>query len=221
VWGPKLGVCKHVFAGYGFHEGAITALASHPTDGNLLLTGAWRGGAGRVMTFLAFGIWLFFPSPEKACRSVGRMDGWMDGDVHNFFVILLKDHAALPRSPSSIASCPPPTIPLMPTDVVTHAGGMDGTARLLHLANKRVLATLVHCEPKALADGGAAAAASAAAETEGEGDGMEVEGEGEEDEDEEGGEVREEASFSVETVGFSHVFNWCATGTFFFFTTSI
>lgn len=39
VWGPKLGVCKHVFSGYGFHEGAITALASHPTDGALLLTG--------------------------------------------------------------------------------------------------------------------------------------------------------------------------------------
>lgn len=41
VWGPKLGVCKHVFSGYGFHEGAITALASHPTDANLLLTGVW------------------------------------------------------------------------------------------------------------------------------------------------------------------------------------
>lgn len=44
VWGPKLGVCKHVFSGYGFHEGAVTALASHPTDGTLLLTGACKGG---------------------------------------------------------------------------------------------------------------------------------------------------------------------------------
>lgn len=78
---------------------------------------------------------------------------------------------------------------------------MDGTARLLHLTNKRVLATLIHCEPKAVEEGASSAA--------GGGDGMEV------DEDEEGGgEVKEEASFSVETVGFSHVFNWCATGEF-------
>lgn len=80
---------------------------------------------------------------------------------------------------------------------------MDGTARLLHLTNKRVLATLVHCEPRAVEEGAGAAAG-------GGGDGMEVDGEDEEG----GGEVKEEASFSVETVGFSHVFNWCATGEF-------
>ncbi len=88
---------------------------------------------------------------------------------------------------------------------------MDGTARLLQLANKRVLATLVHCEPKALDEQGGAAAsatATATAASDEEGEGMDMDERGEE------GEVREEASYSVETVGFSHVFNWCATGEF-------
>ena len=80
-----------------------------------------------------------------------------------------------------------------------HAGGMDGTARLVQVQNKRVLATLVHSEPKAMEGGGAAAP-------------MEQDGEEDDDEGMEEVSVREEASFSVETVGFSKVMNWCATG---------
>lgn len=30
------------------------------------------------------------------------------------------------------------------------AGGVDGTARLLHVVNKRILATLVHSDPTAM-----------------------------------------------------------------------
>lgn len=39
VWGPKTGLCKHVFNGHGFHDGPITAIASHH-EGALLLSGA-------------------------------------------------------------------------------------------------------------------------------------------------------------------------------------
>lgn len=119
VWGPKLGVCKHVFNGYGFHEGPITALASHPTDAGLLIS-----------------------------------------------------------------------------------GGMDGTARLMHAVNKRVLATMVHSEPKAVAEGGGGGGGGGATPMEEDGGG----------EGEVGGKEEVEGNFSVETVGFSGRMNWCATG---------
>jgi angio-associated migratory cell protein len=62
---------------------------------------------------------------------------------------------------------------------------VDGTARLLHVVNKRILATLVHAE---------APATDARAMDAGDGD------------------AQTESNYSVETVGFSKVFTWCATG---------
>ena len=78
------------------------------------------------------------------------------------------------------------------------SGGMDGTARLLHVTNKKVLATMVHSEPKAVEEGTTP---------------MEEDEDQMQEEDEEGGgKQQQEGNFSVETVGFSAVLNWCATG---------
>jgi len=80
------------------------------------------------------------------------------------------------------------------------SGGMDGTARLMHAVKKRVLATMVHSEPKAVAEGG------------GGGGGGPTPMEEEDVEGEVGGKQEVEGNFSVETVGFSGRMNWCATG---------
>jgi len=133
VWGPKAGVCRHVFSGYAFHEGPVTALASHPSDGALLLS-----------------------------------------------------------------------------------GGMDGTARLLHAAGKRVLASMVHSEPTAVGNGGGGASVNGRDKEGGKSEGgvapMEEDGTGPGTEEEVAGEEVHEGNYSVETVGFSSVLNWCATG---------
>jgi hypothetical protein len=42
VWAPKTGACKHVFNEHSGHQGLVTCMASHPTDGELLLTGKWK-----------------------------------------------------------------------------------------------------------------------------------------------------------------------------------